>query len=109
MTAEPVVLTPLNDRGRDRFRILEEIAEDVVAALDVRVPPLSLSDRRVILQHDGEAVPDLEKATLRVAALRSRSTLSDAAKQLGMAPVSLFRWAIARRLVEQKNNDGRAA
>jgi hypothetical protein len=108
MTAEPLVVTPLTLRSRDRFRILDEIAEDVVAALGVHAPPLSAADRRLILQHDGGAVPDLEKATLRVAALRSQATLSGAAKQLGMAPISLFRWATARGLLQRKLEEGHA-
>jgi hypothetical protein len=101
MTAEPLVLTPLTLRWRDRVRIIDEIAEDVVPALGVRVAPLSAADRRVILQYDGETVSDLEKATIRIAALRTRETVSGAAKKLGMSPVSLFRWAAARGLLER--------
>jgi hypothetical protein len=99
MAAEPLVLTPLALRWRDRFRIIDEIAEDVVAALGVP-SRLSAADRRVILEHDGGSIPDLEKATLRVSALRNRSSLAGAARQLGMAPVSLFRWATARGLLD---------
>jgi hypothetical protein len=109
MTAEPLVLTPLTVRWRDRFRIIDEIAEDVVAALGVRATAVSAADRRVILEHDGETVPDLEKATLRVAALRSRATLSGAARQLGMAPISLVRWATVRGLLERNVDERHAA
>jgi hypothetical protein len=43
-------------------------------------------------------LPDIEKATLRLVAIRESRNLSSAAARLGMAPVSLSRWIGRRKL-----------
>jgi len=43
-------------------------------------------------------LPDIEKATLRLVAIRESRNLSAAAARLGMAPVSLSRWIGRRKL-----------
>jgi hypothetical protein len=44
------------------------------------------------------AAAEIEKATRRVVALRVSRNLSQAAARLGMAPVSLWRWILRRKL-----------
>jgi len=64
-------------------------------AVDVR----RLGDRsRVGPDHSGSTLPDIEKATLRLVAIRESRNLSSAAARLGMAPVSLSRWIGRRKL-----------
>jgi hypothetical protein len=48
--------------------------------------------------HSAASLPDIEKATLRLVAIRESRNLSGAAARLGMAPVSLSRWVGRRRL-----------
>jgi transposase-like protein len=45
------------------------------------------------------SLSEIEKATLRLVALRSSATVSQAAARLGMAPVSLSRWVARRKLL----------
>jgi hypothetical protein len=49
-----------------------------------------------VRKNAASSLPEIEKATLRLVALRHSRNLSQAAARLGMAPVSLSRW-IGRR------------
>lgn len=49
------------------------------------------------------SLSEIEKTTLRLIALRSFATVSQAALRLGMAAVSLARWAERRRLLSQSD------
>jgi hypothetical protein len=44
------------------------------------------------------SIPEIEKATLRVVAIRISRTMAEAADRLGMAAVSLARWLARRSL-----------
>jgi len=56
------------------------------------------ADRSWIRKHAGTSLPEIEKAALRLVALRVAPNLSNAATRLGMAPVSLSRWIGRRQL-----------
>lgn len=51
------------------------------------------SSRGPILGITAMSLSEIEKAALRLVALRSSANMSNAAGRLGMAPVSLARWA----------------
>jgi FHA domain len=73
-------------------RIIDEYVAD--AAVSLRVPhvPFQAVDRAWVRQHAATSIPDIERATRRLVALRASRTLTDAAGRLGMANVSLSRW-----------------
>ena len=80
----PIVLPPLADRGDEIDRIISEYAADAVA--DLGVP----RDK-------------IEKATLRLTAIRASDTMSTASARLRMAQPSLLRWIHRRRLPARRS------
>jgi hypothetical protein len=82
-------------------RIVDEYVFDAI--VELAPPPRSLTlgdrDRQWLIEHAAAmSQSEIEKATLRLVALRSSVNMSHAAARLGMAPVSLARWAGRRRL-----------
>jgi hypothetical protein len=94
--APPIVVPPLTQRTGELNRIIAEYAEDAIAQLGSARGGFLPIDREWVRTHSSASLPDIEKATLRLVAIRESRNLSNAAARLGMAPVSLSRW-IGRR------------
>jgi DNA-binding NtrC family response regulator len=94
----PIQLPSLKDRAAELPRIVDEYFLDAIAAVGARSTCLTDRDRAWVLAHETSSLSEIEKATLRVAALRTSANLSIAAERLGMAAVSLSRWACRRNL-----------
>ncbi len=94
--AVPIVVPPLADRTAELPRIVDEYARDAAAELGVPRATFTAADREWVLEHGVSSLAEIEKATLRLIALRISESLPRAAERLGMAPVSLSRW-IGRR------------
>lgn len=92
----PIEIPSLVRRGGEVDRIIDEYADDAMTELDVPRAPFPEEDHAWVREHATMSLPEIEKATLRMVALRASATLGDAARRLGMAPVSLSRW-IGRR------------
>jgi hypothetical protein len=92
----PLRLPPLIERSGDMLRIIDEYVHDAVAELRALPPGLTTAQRAWVREHAATSLAEIEKATLRLVAMRSSRNLSAAAARLGMAPVSLSRW-IGRR------------
>ena len=94
----PIEIPPLADREAELDVIIQQYAADAVTELR----PLSAAaaflpaDATWVRRHARRSLSEVEKATLRLVALRAARNLSQAAAMLGMAPVSLSRW-IGRR------------
>jgi hypothetical protein len=90
----PIYVPPLSERASELPRIVEEYAAEAIAALRPLRPEgrFTAGDLRWVVECAGTSLPEIEKATLRVVALHMSANLSDAARLLGMAPVSLARW-----------------
>jgi len=94
----PIVIPPLASRGAEIDHVITEFADEAMLTL---CTPRSLFlpiDRAWIREHASSSLPEIEKATLRLVALRASRNLSNAAARLGMAPVSLSRWIGRRRM-----------
>lgn len=93
----PLRLPPLVERSGDMLRIIDEYGHDAVAELR---PPtgFTTAERTWVRGHAATSLAEIEKATLRLVAIRSSRNVSAAAVRLGMAPVSLSRWIGRRRL-----------
>jgi hypothetical protein len=76
--------------------IIREYARDAMVELATSRSVFEAADHDWVREHAATSLPEIEKATLRLVALRASRTLSQAAERLGMAPVSLSRW-IGRR------------
>jgi len=94
--AVPIAIPPLAGRKAEIDRIITEYAEDAIAALGAPRTSFAPADHAWVREHALSSLPEIEKATLRLVALRDSRNLSNAAARLGMAPVSLARW-IGRR------------
>jgi pSer/pThr/pTyr-binding forkhead associated (FHA) protein len=94
----PIVIPPLATRVAELDRIIREYAADAMAELATVRRDFPTSDHAWVRQHECASLPDIEKATLRIVAIRASKNLSAAAARLGMAPVSLSRWVSRRRL-----------
>jgi hypothetical protein len=99
--ALPLSVPPLADRGAELDQIITEYAEDAIAELGAPRGGFMAVDRAWVREHAASSLPEIEKATLRLVALRDSRNLSNAAVRLGMAPVSLSRWIGRRRLPMQ--------
>ena len=94
---EPITVPPLAGRAHELPRIVDEFARDAVSELRALRPGFTDVDQAWVLKHGATSLAEIEKATLRLVALRASRTLSDAAARLGMAPASLTLWISRRR------------
>jgi len=94
----PIRVPPLTTRTKELPRIVDEYAADAIAELGAREAHFTEADKAWVLAHSALTLEEIEKATLRLVALRMSRTLPRAAERLGMAPVSLSRWIGRRKL-----------
>jgi hypothetical protein len=94
----PVVLPPLACRAHELARVVDEYAADAIAELAAPPSSFTADDHAWVLQYGAAALDEVEKATLRLVALRTSPNMSIAAARLEMAPVSLSRWLDRRKL-----------
>jgi hypothetical protein len=95
---EPIVVPPLAMRASELPRIIDEYAADAIAELGAPDTGFTDDDRAWVNEHAATSLVEIEKATLRLVALRVSRNMSRAAARLGIAPVSLSRWVGRRRL-----------
>jgi len=95
--ATPITLPPLTSRFAELDRIIDAYFADARHELAVPYSAIQSGDNAWVRQHASASLAEIEKATLRLIALRASRTLSAAAERLGMAPVSLSRWMERRR------------
>lgn len=96
--AAPIEVPPLENRESELPRIVDEYARDAIAFLEAPQGSFTGADRDWVLAYGARSLAEIEKATLRLIALRISGNLPRAAEQLGMAPVSLARWIGRRKL-----------
>jgi hypothetical protein len=93
----PTHVPPLTGRTSELPRIIDEYALDAITALDAANAGFTKRDHDWVHRHASESLAAIEKATLRLVAIRATGTPSAAAARVGMAPVSLLRWLERRR------------
>ena len=97
--ASPIAIPPVRSRPTELPRIVEEYAYDAADVLGVPRTHFLVEDRDWVITHASESLPDVEKATLRLLAIReARGNMNRAAAQLGMGRWSLSKWAGRRKL-----------
>jgi pSer/pThr/pTyr-binding forkhead associated (FHA) protein len=94
----PIVIPPLASRAGELDRIMDEFIQDAITEFSVQDMRFSVRERAWVRQHASSSVPEIEKATRRLVALRASPSVSNAATRLGMATVSLTRWIDRRPL-----------
>jgi hypothetical protein len=96
--AVPIIVPSLARRVDELDRIIVEYAEDAMAELGTQRTGLVPADREWVRSRSAASLPEIEKGTLRLVAIRESRNVSNAAARLGMAPVSLSRWIKRRGL-----------
>lgn len=94
----PLAVPPLSQRSAELDRIIAEYASDAIEELAAPASSFTAGDHAWVRGHAAASLADIEKATLRVVAIRTSRNLSGAAARLGMAVVSLSRWLGRRTL-----------
>lgn len=94
--AAPIQIPALRDRAEELPRIVDEYGHDAAGVLGVDELCFTATDRQWVIQNGATSLPEIDKATMRLLALKTSPNLSQAAARLGMAPVSLSRWVFRR-------------
>ena len=99
----PIVLPPLGDRTDEIDRIISEYAADAIAELKAPASAFTDGDHVWVREHAATSLDEIEKATLRLTAIRASDTTCAASARLGMAQPSLLRWIHRRRLSARRS------
>ncbi len=89
--AAPVVIPPLASRKDEIDHISQEYAAEAAASLGMEEHRLSPAERAWIRDHL-HTLPDVQKATLRLAAIRQAGSISAGAARLGISHVAMLKW-----------------
>lgn len=97
LVSAPIEIPPLSTRADELDRIIEEYAREAGELLGI-AQSFSHVDRDWVLRNSAGSLPEIEKGTLRLVALRDAGNVARAASKLGMAHASLGEWIGRRRL-----------
>lgn len=92
-------IPPLTLRTSEIDKIIWSYANDAICKLSAYDDSFTDEDHTWVKMHACDSLSDIEKATMRLVALRVARNRSNAAEILGMAPVSLARWKERREHV----------
>lgn len=101
----PITVPPLASRAAELDRVIAEYAGDAIAELRAPRTAFTAADHAWVRGHAAGSLAEVEKATLRLVALRTSRNTSVAAARLGMALVSLTRWLDRRELPSMMLSD----
>ncbi len=94
----PIRVPSLKARVSELPRVVDEYALDAIGTLGAGDAGFTDADRTWVLEHAASTLSEIEKATLRLVALRMAGTLRGAAERLGMTWVALGQWFGRRQL-----------
>jgi hypothetical protein len=101
LSAAAIALPSLRERADDVDRIISEYAQDATTELGIVRESFTDEDRAWVRTYSASSLPDIERGTRRLVAVRASRNVSIAAQRLGMAPVSLSRWIERRGRLER--------
>jgi hypothetical protein len=90
--AQPIEIPSLQGRDQELERIIQEFAKDAITSLGVPQTAFLDKDCHWVLENTDLSIPEIQKATLRVAATRASPNVSQAAALLSMKAISLSHW-----------------
>lgn len=88
----PIRVPSRRARASELPRIVDEYALDAISTLDAEDTGFTDADRTWVLDHAASTLSEIEKATLRLVALRGSGSVSRAAKRLRMSRAALGSW-----------------
>lgn len=101
LLADPVVIPPLATRDHELDRIISEYATDAMTELGTPRSVFTAEEHEWVRTFSASSLPEIERGTRRLVALRTTRTMSGAAVRLGMSAVSLSRWLGRRDVTEE--------
>jgi hypothetical protein len=101
----PIRVPPLSARTSELPRIVEEYALDAIRDLPADMAGLSHVDRDWLIAHSASTLPEIEKGTRRLVAMRQTGSITQAAARLGMSHVALAQW-FGRRGISRRGDAG---
>jgi Inner membrane component of T3SS, cytoplasmic domain len=96
--AAAIAVPPVARRGRELGRIITEYAGDALAQLGAPPDSFTARDRDWVRRRAASSLAAIEKATLRLIAVRTSGRTSHAAERLGMSHTALADWIERKRL-----------
>ena len=87
----PIVVPPLASRQDEIDRLIEEYARDAAGPLELGQHWLSPPERTWI-KANMHTLPLIQKATIRLAAIRQARSITRGATRLGISHVALLKW-----------------
>jgi hypothetical protein len=103
--AAPVTVPHLRERKAELPRIIDEYALEACAELGLPRARFPNEDRAWVVEHEASSLSKIEKATLRLRAIRAADgKMRSAAALLGMSRAALTRW-VGRRKLPMRTND----
>jgi hypothetical protein len=87
----PIVIPPLAARKNELERIIQEYAVEVAGPLDLGEHWLNTAEKAWMRDNLG-TLAEIQKATIRLAAIRQAGTMSAGAARLGISHVALGKW-----------------
>ena len=101
IAAQPLRIPPLADRADELDRIITASAADACADLAIDPRAFTAEDLAWIRARTRLTHPEIDRATLRLVALRATDgVMTHAALRLGISHVALSRWVARRRTIE---------
>src|ERR1044071_8536351 len=97
LVSAPIEVPPLSSRPDEIERVIDEYADEAAVMLGASAGFTKI-DRDWVRLHSATSLPEIEKGTARIVALREAGNVARAAALLGMAHASLGEWIGRRRL-----------
>jgi hypothetical protein len=88
----PIVVPPLASRKAEIDRVIMEYATEAAGVMGISERWLSPSERVWIRDHAGDSLPEIQKATLRLAAIRQAGSSSAGAIKVGISHTAMLKW-----------------
>lgn len=95
--ATPVIIPPLTSRRAEIDRIIDEYATEAAAAMGIGERWLSPAERVWIRDRTGGSLPEIQKATSRLAAIRQAGSISAGALKVGISHTAMLKWLRTHR------------
>jgi hypothetical protein len=89
--AAPIVIPPLPARREEIERIIQEYAVDAAGPLDLGEHWLNAAERAWI-RDNLRTLAEIQKATIRLAAIRQAGSMTAGAARLGISHVAMLKW-----------------
>jgi hypothetical protein len=92
----PIVIPPLVTRKDELERVIREYATDAAGPLELGESWLTKTERAWIREHL-HTLAEIQKATLRLAAIKTAGSMSAGARRLGLSHVGMAKWLRTRK------------